>query len=83
MERTFNNEFFDETKQYLNNIGTELVHININDFHDCFWITKDGIVFGTSLNGIGRKLCYSDAITRNDAKDILDDLKEQANGNEI
>jgi hypothetical protein len=77
MKKTFNYQFFSDIKLYLNNYGTKLSHKHIRDFHDRFWIVKDtfdGLVFGTSLNGIGRKLCYYDAISREDAKVVLDYL---------
>ena len=42
-------------------------------FHDRFWIDPDnnnGIVIGTSLNGIGKKIALIDNLARNDVKDI-------------
>lgn len=77
MNRTFNNDLFTDIELYLNNYGMKLIHKEIRDFHDRFWIVKetyDGLVFGTSLNGIGRKLCYYDAISREDAKVVLEYL---------
>lgn len=75
MQQSFNQVLFDDIKNNLSSIGTELLHFDIEDFHDRFWInadTMDGLVFGTSLNGIGRKLCYYDAISKDDAKIVLE-----------
>lgn len=44
------------------------------DLHDRFWIdpdTKQGIVFGTSLNGLGLKLALIDRLSHNDIESIL------------
>ncbi|MGV0981020.1 MAG: hypothetical protein ACOYB0_01525 [Polynucleobacter sp.] len=46
-----------------------------NEFHDRFWIdpeNKNGIVIGTSLNGIGKKIALIDYISSNDAKEIAE-----------
>lgn len=78
-QNLLNNNFFQKIKQILKSVGTEITFYNISDFHDRFWINKDtldGLVFGTSLNGIGRKLCYFDAITRDDAKTIIQYLEK-------
>ena len=52
--------------------------IAINDivtdkFHDRFWINPEGrkgIVVGTSLNGIGRKIALIDVLNENDVEEI-------------
>lgn len=48
------------------------------DLHDRFWIDPDanqGVVFGTSLNGLGKKLVLVDKLQEDDVTDILDYLK--------
>lgn len=43
-------------------------------FHDRFWIgldTKKGIVMGTSLNGLAKRICLIENICNNDVNDIL------------
>ncbi|WP_160688601.1 hypothetical protein [Clostridium sp. C2-6-12] len=75
MRSTFNSILFNDVKEDLQRVGTVLEHYDLEDFHDRFWITKetyDGLVFGTSLNGIGKKLCYIDAISNEDAKTVID-----------
>jgi hypothetical protein len=55
-------------------------NIQSKEFHDRFWInpdTKEGIVIGTSLNGIGCKLMLIDKLSRNDTKEILDFIKSK------
>lgn len=49
-----------------------------NDLHDRFWIDPDakrGIVFGTSLNGLGLKLALVDRLTGDDVETILSHLQ--------
>lgn len=49
-------------------------------FHDRFWIcpdTKIGFVVGTSLNGLGRKLCYISMLEPDDVEILLEELTEQ------
>lgn len=44
-----------------------------HQFHDRFWIDpdhKNGIVMGTSLNGIGKKIALVDNLSSNDVKEI-------------
>ncbi|MFA5985634.1 MAG: hypothetical protein WC782_16565 [Methylococcaceae bacterium] len=46
-----------------------------NQFHDRFWIDLDnlqGIVMGTSLNGITKKICLVDHIADADVRQIVD-----------
>jgi hypothetical protein len=45
-----------------------------DDFHDRFWINPEsmqGLVVGTSLNGIGKKISLVDKISSNDVASIL------------
>ena len=78
MQKTLDINLFSDIQSHLSSYNITLSHRDINDFHDRFWITKetyDGFVFGTSLNGIGKKLCYYDEIKKEDAKEVLDYLK--------
>ena len=48
------------------------------DLHDRFWIDPDekrGIVFGTSLNGLGLKLALVDRLSNDDVETILSHLQ--------
>lgn len=50
------------------------------DLHDRFWIDPDekrGIVFGTSLNGLGLKLALVDRLCREDVDAVLNHLQWQ------
>lgn len=49
-----------------------------NDLHDRFWIDPDakrGIVFGTSLNGLGLKLALVDRLSDDDVEIVLGHLQ--------
>jgi hypothetical protein len=51
-----------------------------NDFHDRYWISgldKDGLLMGTSLNGIGSRYSLIDYLKSDDVKDIVKLLKEK------
>lgn len=55
-----------------NNINFNI--ILSDEFHDRFWINPDsmeGLVIGTSLNGIGKKISIVDKISSMDVKSIL------------
>ncbi|HDR9508892.1 TPA: hypothetical protein QDC03_007958 [Burkholderia cepacia] len=44
-----------------------------DEFHDRFWVDAEknaGIVMGTSLNGIGKKIALIDHLSESDARDI-------------
>ncbi len=49
------------------------------DFHDRFWIVNGarGIVVGTSLNGIGNRLCLLDYLAREDVANIVQELRNR------
>ncbi|MGA4531725.1 hypothetical protein ACPA1H_15380 [Ectopseudomonas chengduensis] len=49
-------------------------NLQTNEFHDRFWINPEsntGIVFGTSLNGIGKKISLIDRIQESDVQEIV------------
>lgn len=47
------------------------------DYHDRFWIAnrKKGFVMGTSINGLGNKMCLIDFIDALDVNDVVNALK--------
>ncbi len=68
----------DELLQSLQRSHAELslVVLESDDFHDRFWIADRvrGIVMGTSLNGIGRRIFLIDALSNADLKAVLDEV---------
>ena len=50
--------------------------VESDDFHDRFWIADRarGIVMGTSLNRIGRRIFLIDALSDTDVKAVLDEV---------
>jgi len=51
----------------------KIISIETESFHDRFWIDPDtgkGIVIGTSLNGIAKKICLIDYLSTNDVREI-------------
>ena len=68
-----------DRKSLIHNVVRSIKNsISINDivtdkFHDRFWINPEdrkGVVVGTSLNGIGRKIALIDALNENDVEEI-------------
>lgn len=54
--------------------GISVSDTTTNEFHDRFWINPDagtGIVMGTSLNGLGRRVALVDKLSGGDVQDIL------------
>lgn len=47
-----------------------------NHFHDRFWIAdrSKGVVVGTSLTGIGKRVCFIDALSATDVGSVVDEL---------
>lgn len=69
-----NQQLFNNVKKFLKKNGTTLTHKDISDFHDRFWIIKEtnrGVLIGTSLNGVGKKLFYYNEIENIDAVEVL------------
>jgi len=54
--------------------STIIVHnVNTDEFHDRYWIDPDnnkGIVIGTSLNGLGKKIALIDSLSEADVAEI-------------
>lgn len=54
--------------------GVRLSEITSKKFHDRFWLSPDnkrGVIFGTSLNGIGKKISLVDRLRESDVKELL------------
>lgn len=54
-----------------------IIHKTTDNFHDRFWISNNrekGIVTGTSLNGLGRKIALIDRLNITDVRDIIASL---------
>ncbi|AQV96570.1 hypothetical protein BJN34_22140 [Cupriavidus necator] len=48
-------------------------------FHDRFWLNPDqgtGIVMGTSLNGLGKRIALVDKLSRSDAQEVLAEARK-------
>lgn len=54
--------------------------ITTDKFHDRFWInteSKKGIVMGTSLNGLGKKIALIDSLQEDDVEEICNLAKQE------
>lgn len=59
---------------YSQNNSVKIIDKHSKEFHDRFWINpvnKTGLVVGTSLNGIRKKIFLVDRLSSHDVKDIL------------
>lgn len=69
-----NNSLYKQVENALNTVGTVLEFSDkLKDFHDRFWYcpeTNKSVVFGTSLNGIGRKICRIDMLTAEETVEL-------------
>lgn len=48
-------------------------------FHDRFWIglnSKTGVLMGTSLNGLAKRICIVESVCKDDVNDILSECKD-------
>ncbi|EJT6663994.1 hypothetical protein C4D51_09360 [Clostridium perfringens] len=72
-------DLFDSIKSYLDDNNINLILKNKENFHDRFWVCSDnkkGFVMGTSLNGIGRKICRIDNLNEEEVNVVLDELEK-------
>lgn len=71
---TRNDAFYRRMQAALGAAGTVLDFTNrLSDCHDRFWYcpeTEKCLVFGTSLNGIGRKICRIDMLTPEETAEL-------------
>ena len=69
-----NATLYQQVQTALQAVGTTLVFSNqLDDCHDRFWYcleTEKCVVFGTSLNGIGRKICRIDMLTAEETAEL-------------
>lgn len=69
-----NETFFQQAQTILQSVGTVLEFTcKMEDCHDRFWYcpeTEKCVVFGTSLNGIGRKICRIDMLTSDETVEL-------------
>ena len=69
-----NSAFFQQAQTALQSVGTVLdFTCQLDDCHDRFWYcpeTEKCVVFGTSLNGIGRKICRIDILTAEETAEL-------------
>lgn len=59
--------------------GVTIFDMPTQAFHDRFWLNPDagtGIVMGTSLNGLGRKIALVDKLRTSDVQDILAEVRK-------
>lgn len=59
-------------------LGKEIQIYFSNNYHDRFWIAdcKKGFSTGSSLNGIGGKVCRISFLDNDEVKDIINDVKD-------
>ncbi|MGU8699087.1 hypothetical protein ACV3RM_07940 [Clostridium perfringens] len=72
-------KLFNSVKSYLKNNNIDLILNDKKDFHDRFWVCADnkkGFVMGTSLNGIGSKICRIDNLYEEEVKMILNEVRK-------
>lgn len=69
-----NEALFQQVQTALQTVGTVLdFTCQLADCHDRFWYcpeTEKCVVFGTSLNGIGRKICRIDMLTEEETAEL-------------
>lgn len=70
-ESKYDNELFNEL---VSNISGDVKLNFTNKFHDRYWISESGKGFttGSSLNGIGKKVCRIDLMETAEVNDIVD-----------
>ncbi|MDI4649582.1 hypothetical protein [Cohnella hashimotonis] len=72
---SYNEALYSELKSNLTSLGIALSVATTDDFHDRFWISseaKKGFILGTSLNGLGKKICLIDFLKEDDVIELLD-----------
>lgn len=70
--------------QYIENLkkanpNIQLENYITQDFHDRFWLNptvKKGIVVGTSINGIGKKISLVDTLNSVDASQVIEEVSK-------
>jgi len=63
-----------EAKVAALNPPCKIIHTTSNDYHDRFWLSakrKQGILTGTSLNGLGNKYALIDRLQADDVEELV------------
>lgn len=79
-ENNISNKLYECVKNKLANDNITLELINLNHFHDRFWIVEEnynGLVFGTSINGLCKKVFYMNVLSEDEGKIIIDYINSQ------
>lgn len=61
------------------NPKTEIKEIVTDEIHDRYWLDTDnkkGVVMGTSLNGIGKKIALIDHLKQSDVNELIEAINE-------
>lgn len=71
---TRNSSLFNYMKTKLAEEGCQLIHDqSLDDCHDRFWLcveTEKAVVFGTSLNGLCKRICRIDTLTAEEVSEL-------------
>ena len=78
---TRNDSLFNHIKTELQVEGCELKHDkSLTDCHDRFWFcveTKKAVYFGTSLNGLCKRICRIDTLTDTEVNELKKELENR------
>ena len=79
--RNFDTQLFQRAAAHLHGKGCMLTHnITLSDCHDRFWYcpeTQKAVVFGTSLNGLCKRICRVDELKPNEVTDLATELQSR------
>jgi hypothetical protein len=71
---------FTRVQKTMKQVGTDLIHYNLADFHDRYWIClekRKAIVVGTSVNGIGNSVYHVNALDTEDVEQLFKELQSR------
>ncbi|MCW9708917.1 hypothetical protein [Fodinibius salsisoli] len=74
-----NKRFYNYIKGICEREKIKVQFINTSIFHDRFWISNnrsEGIISGTSLNGLGKRIALVDKIKNDDVREIVKELTD-------
>lgn len=76
-----NQTLFQSIKTILNGLKCQLIHNNVlGDCHDRFWYCEQSdkaVVFGTSLNGLCKRICRIDELKTEEVIELKAELKSR------
>lgn len=79
--QTINDSLFNCIRIHLQTEGCVLTHEkSLTDCHDRFWFcveTGKAVVFGTSLNGLCKRICRIDTLTNEEVNELKRELKNR------